>query len=148
MRFSIGDGIGIVSATLVLFGGLLPWWSVTVPPQIEGFIPQTFVALGFQEGGVMTIVLSLMSLAIIAVSRRLVLKRVGVGSIGAMIFLIALVYYLGVTTMSAESSRLEPGLGLVISLIGGAGLVASIVLMRARVEEPPPTQNFSSESPA
>lgn len=96
----------------------------------------------------MTIVLSLMSLAIIAVSRRLVLKRVGVGSIGAMIFLIALVYYLGVTTMSAESSRLEPGLGLVISLIGGAGLVASIVLMRARVEEPPPTQNFSSESPA
>ena len=82
----------------------------------------------------MTMILSLMSLAIIAVSKRLVLKRVGVGSIGAMIFLIALIYYLGVATIRVESSPMQPGLGLVISLIGGVALVASIVLMRARVE--------------
>lgn len=147
MRFSTGDRIAIASSALVLVGGLLPWWSVTVPPQIEGWIPQTFVALGFQEGGVMTMILSLMSLAVIAVSKRLILKRVAIGSIGGMTFLIALVYYLGVTTIRVEGSPMQPGVGLVISLIGSGGLVASILLMRSRVDEQVPKQNFSSQSP-
>jgi len=142
LRLGGGERIGIVSAALVLIGGLLPWVSVTFP--LHG----TYVRWGFEADGVMTMILSLMSLAVIAVSKRLVLKRVAIASIGGLITFIALVNYLGATSMYVESSPLEPGVGLVMSLIGGLGLLASIVPMRARVEESPQAQGFSGESPA
>lgn len=140
LHLSVGDRIGIVSAALILVGGLLPWASVTFP--LHG----TFLRWGFEADGVMTMILSLMSLAVIAVSKRLVLKRVAITSIGGLVTFIALVNYLGATSMYVESSPLEPGVGLVVSLIGGLGLLVSIVLMRARVEESPPAQDFSGES--
>ena len=91
-------------------------------------------------------ILSLMSLAVIAVSKRLVLKRVGVASIGALITFIALFNYLSVTTIMVESAPMKPGVGLVMSLVGGLGLLVSIVRMREHVKEPLPTEDFSNET--
>lgn len=148
MRFSVGDGIGVVSAALVLFGGLLPWASVTVPPQIEGFTPHTAIWWGYnQEGGVIMMILSLISLAVIAITKRPVRKRVVIASIGVVIFSVALFYCLTGPSMCIEGIPVKQREGLPISLIGGLGLVASIALMRAHKEKPSPTQNLASKSP-
>lgn len=140
LRLGGGERIGIVSAALVLIGGLLPWASVTFP--LHG----TYFRWGFEADGFMTMILSLMSLAVIAVSKRLVLKRVGVASIGALITFIALFNYLSVTTIMVESAPMKPGVGLVMSLVGGLGLLVSIVRMREHVKEPLPTEDFSNET--
>lgn len=147
MRFSIGDVTGIVSAVLVLLGGLLPWASVTVPPQIEGFTPHTTIWWGYnQEGGVTTMILSLISLAVIAITKRPVRKRVVIASIGVVIFSIALFYSLTGPSLRIEGIPVKPREGIPVSLIGGLGLVASIALMRAHKENPSSSQNFACKS--
>jgi len=133
LRFTIGDAVGIVFAAIVLIGGLLPWASVTIAPQIEGATPQPTIWWGYRhEGGVITMILALISLAVIAITKRAVPKRVAIASMGGLIFSVAFFYYSGVTSMMVECSRPNVGIGLVMSLTGGLGLVASIALMRTQ----------------
>jgi len=139
LRLGASERIGIVSAALILVGGLLPWASMKVQPF------GTAIRWGFEADGVMTMILSPMSLAVIAVSKRLVLKRAAIGSIGGFTALVALVNYRDLTTLHIEGASVEPGAGLLMSLIGGIGLLVSIVPMREHVEEPSPTQDFSNE---
>jgi len=136
LHFGGGEKIGIASAAVIFIGALLPWVKVTAP------LLGSVVRWGFEMDGVMTMILSLMSLAVIAVSKRLVLKRLAIASAGGLIAFIAFINYLDLAALDIRDASVEPGVGLVMSLVGGVGLVASIVPMRAREEEPPLTQDL------